>query len=356
MKLVIFGLTISSSWGNGHATLWRALCSALAREGHRCVFFERDRPYYRANRDVHASDAFELVLYDSWPEIADRARRELAGAEAGIVTSYCIDAMEATALIFRSPGAKVFYDLDAPITLDRLERGETVEYLWPEGLGEFDLVLSYTGGTTLDALRGLGGRNVYPLYGSVDPLAHRPVPAASDYRCRLSYLGTYAADRQEALARLFLAPARSMPEARFLLGGAMYPQDFPWSGNIWYQEHVPPPAHPAFFSSSDVTLNVTRGAMARRGYCPSGRLFEAAACGVPILSDDWPGLSEFLAPGEEILIAADTGEAIAHLRKPAEELAAVGAAARARVLREHTAAHRAAELVGLVEEARRCGA
>lgn len=351
MKLVIFGLTVSSSWGNGHATLWRALLSALAKEGHRCVFFERDRPFYRGHRDLHGSDAFDLVLYESWPEIEERAQHELENADAGIVTSYCADALDATALLFRSHAAKVFYDLDAPMTLDRLERGEMVEYLWPEGLGGFDLVLSYTGGPTLDALRALGARNVHPLYGSVDPEAHRPVAQESDYRCRLSYLGTYAADRQEALQRLFLEPARRMPNARFLLGGAQYPLDFPWSDNVWYQEHVPPPAHPAFFSSSDVTLNVTRGAMAKRGYCPSGRLFEAAACGVPILSDDWPGLAEFFRPEEEILIANDTEDAIAHLLKSAEELTDVAAAARKRVLRDHTATVRAAELVAFVEDA-----
>jgi spore maturation protein CgeB len=352
MNIVVFGLTISSSWGNGHATLWRGLCSALARSGHRVVFYERDVPYYRAHRDLHESTAFHLVLYDRWEDVEAQARHELARADAAIVTSYCPDAREATETMLAS-GAKlkIFYDLDTPITLERLERGETVDYLWPEGLDPFDIVLSYTGGTALDELEKLGARRVFPLYGSVDPSTHRPVVSAERYRCRLSYLGTYAEDRQDALERLFLETARRLPSARFVLGGSQYPEDFPWCENVWYLQHVPPADHSAFFCSSDATLNLTRGAMAKRGYCPSGRLFEAAACGVPIVSDAWPGLEEFFTPGEEILVAHDTDDAVRLLSKPNEELHAAGEAARARVLRDHTAEHRAAELIDIMRRA-----
>jgi spore maturation protein CgeB len=350
LNLVVFGLTISSSWGNGHATLWRGLCSALAKVGHHVVFFERDVPYYAAHRDLHEGAGFELVLYRTWEEAEPHALEALANADAAIVTSYCPDAQQAITAMLRSRAPlKIFYDLDTPVTLDRLERGETVDYLWPDGLQVFDLVLSYTGGPALDALRALGATTVAPLYGSVDPAAHFPVRSADHYRCRLSYLGTYAADRQEALERLFLDSARRMPDARFILGGSQYPEDFPWCDNVWYLAHVPPHDHPAFYSSSDATLNVTRGAMARRGYCPSGRLFEAAACGVPIVSDDWPGLSDFFAPGDEILVARDTDEALAHLSRPADELSGIGAAARTRVLRDHTADARAAELLDVME-------
>jgi spore maturation protein CgeB len=346
MNIVVFGLTITSSWGNGHATLWRGLCSALAAEGHRVTFFERDVPYYRQHRDLHASAAFELVLYASWEEVGQQAARALASADAAIVTSYCPDAASATRAMLESRAPlTIFYDLDTPVTFDRLARGETVDYLWAEGLQVFDLVLSYTGGESLEDLRRLGARNVLPLYGSVDPSAHYPVAPSAQYRCRFSYLGTYAPDRQEALDRLFLASARSMPAARFVLGGSQYPEDFPWCENVWYLAHVPPPDHPAFYCSSGATLNVTRGTMARGGYCPSGRLFEAAACGVPVVSDEWPGLGEFFTPGEEILVARSTDEAVAHLSRPEEELRAVGEAARARVLRGHTAGHRAAELI-----------
>jgi spore maturation protein CgeB len=349
MRIVVFGLTITSSWGNGHATLWRGLCSALAKTGHQVVFFERDVPYYRQHRDLHVGTTFELVLYDSWEEIAPFAVAELASADAAIVTSYCPDATAATAAMLQSRSAlTIFYDLDTPVTLERLAGGERVDYLWSGGLQVFHLVLSYTGGAALDALRSLGATNIHPLYGSVDPDAHFPVAAADHYRCRFSYLGTYAADRQDALNRLFLESARRLPDARFILGGSQYPEDFPWSGNIWYLAHVPPPDHPAFFCSSDATLNVTRQAMARHGYCPSPRLFEAAACGVPVVSDPWDGLSEFFEPGEEILVAHNTEEAVAHLSRDAGELRAIGAAARARVLRDHTADARAAELIDVM--------
>lgn len=350
MKLVVFGLTLSSSWGNGHATLWRGLLRALVRQGHRIVFFERDVPYYAGHRDLRELPGTDLVLYADWAEALPRARRELADADVGMVTSYCPDGVAATDLVLSSPaGRTVFYDLDTPVTLARLRAGETVEYLHPAGLGGFDRVLSYTGGAALDELRDrLGARHVAPLYGSVDPDVHRPAEPRPDFQGDFSYLGTYAADRQAALDRLFLDPARRLPDRRFVLAGALYPVDFPWSGNVWFVRHLPPGDHPAFFASSPLTLNVTRAAMARMGWCPSGRLFEAAACGTVVLSDTWPGLADFFEPGREILVAETTEEAVAALALPREEIARVARAARERTLAEHTSERRAGQLVELL--------
>lgn len=347
MKLAIFGLTISSSWGNGHATLWRGLCRALARKGHRVVFFERDVPYYAAQRDLRELPGLDLRLYASWEEILPEARREVADADVAMVTSYCPDGKAASELAVSVSGPlSVFYDLDTPVTLSRLGRGEEVPYLPAEGLGGFDLVLSYTGGEALTALRErLGARRVAPLYGSVDPEAHCPSAALPSFQGDCSYLGTYAADRQEALERLFLEPARRLPEKRFVIGGAQYPVDFPWGSNVWFVRHLPPADHPAFFASSPLTLNVTRAAMAEMGYCPSGRLFEAAACGAAVLSDAWEGLDRFFEPGREIFTAGTTEEAIAALSLPAEEIRKVARAARERTLAEHTAERRAEEMV-----------
>ncbi|WP_426955080.1 CgeB family protein [Muricoccus radiodurans] len=352
MRLVIFGLSVSSSWGNGHAALWRALISALVADGHRVLFFERDVPYYAENRDLHAlPEGGELILYRDWSEVAPRARRALAEADAGMVTSYCPDALPATALLMDGPALRVFYDLDTPVTLARLAAGEPVPYVGPEGLGGFDLVLSYTGGDALDALRRqLGARRVAPLYGSADPSIHSPAPTPHD-RAALSYLGTYAADRQAALERLFLEPARQRPESRFLIGGAQYPADFPWVPNIWFLRHLPPAEHPGFYASARLTLNITREAMARSGWCPSGRLFEAAACGVPILSDRWEGLDAFFEPGREILLADTTEEALAAIDLPDEELALLARRARERCLADHTAERRAREMVAAIEAA-----
>jgi spore maturation protein CgeB len=353
MRLAIFGLTVSSSWGNGHATLWRALLHALARAGHHADFFERDVPYYAAHRDLTTLDAGALVLYDDWDAVRARAAATIADADAVIVTSYCPDAVAATALLLESSGpVRAFYDLDTPVTLARLDAGEAVPYLPADGLGAFDLVLSYTGGGALDALRTrLGARHVLPLYGSVDPDAHRPAAPADAWRCDLSYIGTYAHDRQAAVERLFLTPARRLPQRRFVLAGWQYPPDVPWAAKGWDLAHLPPADHPAFYASSRLTLNVTRGAMAAMGWCPSGRLFEAAACGVPILTDHWAGLDTFYTPGDEILVADSTADVLSALSLDDDVLAELARRARERTLDEHTAERRAAELVHALEGA-----
>jgi spore maturation protein CgeB len=352
MKIVIFGLTISSSWGNGHATLWRGLCRALAKRGHRVVFFEKDVPYYAASRDFFEIPGGDLILYEDWDSVRVRAEMELKDADVTMVTSYCPDGISAGDLLLSAPHAtRVFYDLDTPVTFTRLDAGEPISYISPRGLDEFDLVLSYTGGEALERLRTeLGARRVAPLYGHVDPDVHRPVPSIHHYVSDLSYLGTYAADRQDTLQRLFIDPAACRPDRRFLIGGAQYPEDFPWQPNIHFMRHLPPPEHPAFFSSSRLTLNITRQAMAKMGWCPSGRLFEAAACGTPILSDFWEGLDSFFEPGREILIARDTEDAVTALDLTDAELKRIGKASRERALEEHTSERRAKELEILLED------
>jgi spore maturation protein CgeB len=348
MKIVVFGLTISSSWGNGHATLWRGLCRAVGALGHHVVFYERAVPYYAATRDLMEPDGCTLVLYDDWHAIESRARNDLREADAGIVTSYCPDALAATDLLRQGVTPSVFYDLDTPVTLSEMRRGK-VPYIGERGLADFDLVLSYTGGTALEELRRqLGARLVAPLYGHVDPDLHRPAAPIECYRADLSYLGTYAADRQPALEALFLEPARRTPGCRFLIGGAQYPDDFPWLRNLYFVRHMPPPEHPAFFSSSRLTLNVTRPAMAEMGWCPSGRLFEAAACGTPVITDVWAGLDSFFTAGSDIMIARTTGDVADALQCDDAELRRVGQAARERVLEEHTSAHRAQDLLSLL--------
>ena len=352
MRLVVFGLSISSSWGNGHASLWRGLVAALLARGHRVTFFERDVPYYAQNRDLSVlPDGGELVLFRDFAAVRGLARRALAESDVGMVTSYCPDALAATRLLQDTAGiVRCFYDLDTPVTLSRL--GDGVDYLGPEGLAPFDLVLSYTGGPALAALRDrLGARLVAPLYGWVDPRCYRPAAPRRDVSGLLTYLGTYAADRQEALERLFVTPARALPQERFIIGGAQYPQDFPWATNIWFLRHVPPPDHPGFYASGRLTLNVTRRAMAEMGWCPSGRLFEAAACGVPILSDTWPGLETFFTPGEEILIATTPQQALAALATPPDQLRAIALRARERTLAQHTAAIRAGQLLAALDAA-----
>ncbi len=353
MKFVIFGLTISSSWGNGHATLWRGLCRCLSEKGHRVVFFEHDVPYYAGARDLYEMPGNdELVLYENWYDIAPRAVREASDADVAIVTSYCPDAIAATDLILGSRALRVFYDLDTPVTLSRHARGEVNFYIGPRGLADFDLVLSYTGGGALDALReDLGARSVAPLYGHVDPEHHRPAEPREAYRADLSYLGTYAEDRQASLEELFIEPAKQRPNLRFLIGGALYPDAFPWRRNIYFVRHLPPGEHPAFFASSRATLNVTRADMARMGWCPSGRLFEAAACEAPVITDSWDGLESFFKPDSEVLVVRNADDVLAALDKSDAELKAIARAGRERVLVEHTSRHRTDELLALVSKA-----
>jgi spore maturation protein CgeB len=358
MKLVVFGLSVSSSWGNGHATLWRGLIKALGAQGHRVLFYERDLPFYAEHRDLQQLEGGELHLYPSWETVRPSALADIRDADVAMVTSYCPDGIAATELLCSSArGLRAFYDLDTPVTLDRIRNGHPVPYLGPDGLTGYDLVLSYTGGAALTALQDhLGARRVVPLYGSVDPEVHYPVPPMERFRADLSYLGTYAEDRQQALLQLFITPARQLPDRRFLIGGAQYPQQFPWSDNIFFVRHLPPSEHSAFYSSSRLTLNVTRAPMALLGYCPSGRLFEAAACGVPVLSDAWEGLDQFFEVGTEILIANDTADVITALGISDAELARIARAARERVLADHTAARRATELVAALESALSVGA
>ena len=353
MKFVVFGLTITSSWGNGHATLLRALFRALLRRGHSIVFFERDVPYYAANRDLTSFDDLTLHLYSDWSSALAIARGELRDADVAMVTSYCFDGVAASDCVLDSlAGLRVFYDLDTPVTLARFRAGETLSYIGPRGLKDFDLALSYTGGVALDELTTqLHASSVAPLYGSVDPDVHCRVPSCSRYSADLSYIGTYAEDRQEMLRRLFIEPAAKLPEKRFVIAGASYPSQFPWTANIYFVRHLPPQEHAAFFSSSRLTLNVTRESMAKMGFCPSGRLFEAAASGTPILSDTWECLDQFFAPGCEILTAVNSAEATDAISLSDRELGRIASAARERVMCCHTADHRALELEKILDSA-----
>ncbi|GAA3762427.1 glycosyltransferase [Terriglobus aquaticus] len=353
-NIAIFGLTVSSSWGNGHATLWRGLLRALSDRGHHVTFFEKDVQYYRDARDLtELPGGGELQFYPDLDGVRAAAQQALDSADVAIVTSYCPEGSQVAQMLLESKaGLKVFYDLDTPVTLRSLDSGERPEYLPPDGLAGFDLVLSYTGGRALTELQQrLGARNVAPLYGWVDPLQHHPVPPQEHYLCDLSYLGTYAPDRQPALDRLFLETARRLPERAFLIGGAQYPADFPWTSNLFFHRHVPPAAHPAFFSSSQWTLNITREAMAEYGFCPSGRLFEAASCGTPLLSDQWEGLDTFLTPGEQILLVDSPDDVVHALQRSPEERNRIARQARDRVLVEHTADARAKTLESLLEQA-----
>jgi spore maturation protein CgeB len=343
MRLVVLGLSLSSAWGNGHATTWRALLRAFAARGHQVLFLERDVPWYAAHRDLPEPDFCRFALYGDLDELAGW-RREIASADAVIVGSFVPDGVAAGRLVQRiAGGVKAFYDIDTPVTLARLEAGEH-EYLSPALIPGYDLYLSFTGGPTLDLLeQRYGAPMARVLHCSVDADVYAPRPAT--IRWDLSYLGTWSADRQPVLERLLIEPARRAPHLRCVVAGAQYPEGIAWPANVERIEHVPPASHPDFYAASRFTLNVTRADMVRAGWSPSVRLFEAAACGTPVISDSWPGLDALFAPGREILLAATAEDVLAALDDPGDlRRARIAGAARARVLAAHTAAHRAAEL------------
>ncbi len=352
MRIAILGLTITSSWGNGHATTFRGLVRGLARRGHSVLFLERDKPWYADHRDLPAPPYGDTQLYGGLHELEGRWSGAIRDADLVLVGSYVPDGQAVGALVQRrARGVTAFYDIDTPVTLAALA-ADACDYLTPELLRGFDLYLSFTGGPTLRRLeQTLGARAARALYCSADPDVYRPDPdvaAAWD----LGYLGTYSPDRQPGVQRLLCEPAAAWPEGRFVVAGPQYPADAAWPANVERTEHLPPDRHRAFYAAQRFTLNVTRADMVRAGYSPSVRLFEAACCGVPIISDPWPGLDAFFRPGTEILTADTPHDVLDILRTmPDARRHAIAAAARARVLAAHTGDHRAAELEAFAHEA-----
>ena len=344
LSITVLGLSITSSWGNGHATTWRALLAALAGRGHSITFLERDVPWYRAHRDLPRARWCRIALYHDLAELRRRFTATVADADVVVIGSYVPDGVAVARWVQAIAGGVVaFYDIDTPVTLAKLVRGDQ-EYLARELVAGFDLYFSFAGGRVLTRLeQQFGARRARALYCAVDPAAYRPLEMPE--RFALGYLGTYSADRQPTVDRLLTGPARALPQERFVVAGPQYPADLAWPANLERHDHVPPARHAAFYNQLRFALNVTRADMIAAGWSPSVRLFEAAACGVPIISDQWPGIDELLTPGREVLIAHGTAGVVAYLRElKEEERARIAAAARARVLAGHTAAHRAAEL------------
>jgi spore maturation protein CgeB len=354
LKISVFGLTISSSWGNGHATPYRAIVRALHRRGHQVTFFEKDVEYYYWRRDFSSCAYCDVVLYPSWKDVRSRALAEAAVSDVVMVGSYCPEGALISHDILSVPGpVHVFYDLDTPITIANLKSGD-LDYLRREQVSAFDLYLSFTGGRVLKELESeWHARLARPLYGCVDPDTHVRVACREKFLCDLSYMGTYAADRQHKVDALLVAAARLMPGASFVLAGSMYPKTGTWPENVRRFDHIAPADHPALYSSSRATLNLTREGMAHAGYCPSGRFFEAAACGTPILSDWFEGLESFFRPGEEILIVRTAEDVISALNSSDSELSRIAGRARERVFSEHTGDARAEQLLCYLDETMR---
>jgi len=359
MKITICGLAITSSWGNGHATAYRALARALHARGHEIVFFERDLEWYASNRDMPEPPFCRVHIYDRWRQVLPLLRRELADSDVAVVGSYVPDAGDAIAEILDSAvPVKAFYDIDTPITVSKLRSGDA-EYLCRSQVPGFDLYFSFTGGPMLRELETrFGAKHAVPLYCSFDPDRYRMSEPEPRFRCVLSYMGTYAPDRQLKLEEMLCRPALQLPECSFIVAGPQYPATIRWPGNVKRLIHVEPKFHAPFYSSSRFTLNLTRKNMVEAGYSPSVRLFEAAGCGAAMISDPWAGIETFFAPGEEILLAESSTEVLSCLANLSDEDARmIGKRAQQRVFAEHSAEKRAIqfeEFVGAKALASQC--
>lgn len=344
LRIVILGLSITSSWGNGHATTYRALVRELVARGHDVLFLERDQPWYAAHRDMPVPPFGRTALYDDPTELSDRFAPDVRDADFVIVGSFVPEGMAVGDWVLRTArGVTAFYDIDTPVTLARLARGEH-DYLAPRQIASYDLYLSFTGGPTLRRLeREFHSPRARVLYCSVDPALYFPEPRRK--RWDLGYMGTYSDDRQPGVERLLLQAARRHARGRFVVAGAQYPDNIDWQPNVDHKPHLPPAQHRAFYNSQRWTLNITRADMVAAGWSPSVRLFEAAACGTPIVSDRWPGIETLFVPGREIVLADRTEDVLHALRETGQdERLRLAERARQRILAEHTAAHRAEQL------------
>jgi spore maturation protein CgeB len=351
MNIVIIGLSITSSWGNGHATTYRGLVRELTRQGHDVLFLERDMEWYASNRDLPKPPFGRTELYDSVDELKQRFVAQVRDADAVVVGSYVHEGIAIGEWVTKTArGAKAFYDIDTPVTLSMLARG-SIDYLSRALIPQYDVYLSFTGGPTLRRIeREFGSPLARALYCSFDPELYFPAPRARSWD--LGYMGTYSDDRQPALTALMLEGARQWTAGKFVVAGPMYPETIRWPMNVERIVHLSPCEHRAFYNAQKFTLNITRADMRAAGYSPSVRVFEAAACGTPIISDEWQGIGELFEIGSEILISRSAADTLGFLRElPEEKRRTIGEKARARVLREHTAAHRAEELQRHLHEA-----
>lgn len=350
MKFVFIGLSITSSWGNGHATTYRGLLKELRALGHEITFLEKDVYYYAAYRDMPNPEFCKLGLYASLQQLKEDYEREVAEANVVIVGSYVQQGVETGNWVIKiAGGITAFYDIDTPVTLAKLQRKD-YEYLSPELISKYQLFLSLTGGPTLKLLEeGYHSPLAKPFYCSVDPDLY--FPENTDPKWQMGYMGTYSLDRQSTVNELLNRVAVDLPAERFVVAGPQYPEELRWAKNVERIEHLAPAHHREFYNSQKFTLNVTREDMIKAGYSPSVRLFEAAACGVPIISDYWNGIDSVFEIGKEILIATSTSEVLDLFQKlSTHERLEIGENARQKVLKSHTAKARAKELETYITE------
>jgi spore maturation protein CgeB len=359
LRIAFFGSSLVSAYWNGACTYYRGLIRALHERGHEVTFYEPHAWGRQENRDIEDPDWARVVVYE--PEDAAAVRAVVARArdcDVIVKTSgvgVFDDVLEEAVAELDGPTLRIFWDVDAPATLSAMASGE--QETLRSVLGAYDLVLTYGGGDpVVERYRALGARACVPIYNALDPSSHHPAPRCEDLACDLLFVGNRLPDREERVERFFFDALDRAPERSFLLAGSGW-EDRAHAPNLRYIGHVAPGEHNALNCSARAVLNVSRESMAANGFSPATRVFEAAGAGACLITDAWEGIELFLAPGSEVLLAHDGGEVAALVQELDRERArAIGEAARARVLREHTYADRAAQVEALLVEASQVGA
>jgi spore maturation protein CgeB len=346
VRIAFFASSLVSAYWNGAATYYRGLVKELHRRGHRTTFFEPDAYDRQLYRDIPDPEWAEVVVYEPTEDGALAALERARGADVVVKATgvgVLDELLEEAVLDVRGDGLAIFWDVDAPATLARLEadEGDRLRALVPR----YDLVLTYGGGEpVVRRYRALDARDCVPVYNALDPETHHAAPPDPRYAADLAFLGNRLPDREERVEQFFLRAAELAPDRSFLLGGAGW-DDRQIPPNVRLLGHVPTGEHNAFNCTPVAVLNVLRESMATNGWSPATRVFEAAGAGACVISDAWEGMDEFLEPEREVLVAGsgdDVAETLERLTK--DQAAAIGEAARRRVLSEHTYAHRAEQV------------
>jgi spore maturation protein CgeB len=347
MNITFFGSSLVSAYWNGAATYYRGIVRALHARGHCVTFYEPDAYDRQQHRDIPDPDWARVVVYDPTDAAALRAVEAARGADVIVKTSgvgVCDAVLEAAVPARKAAHAlAIYWDVDAPATLDRMEAdpADPLRALIPQ----YDLVLTYGGGDpVVRAYTAAGARACVPIYNALDPSTHHVVAPDPRFAADLGFLGNRLPDRERRVESFFLAAAERLPLKRFLLGGNGW-RDKPMPSNVRDVGHVYTRDHNAFNCTPLAVLNISRDSMARYGFSPATRVFEAAGAGACLITDAWEGIEHFLAPGDEVLVAAD-GDDVASIVAGLDRAraAAIGSAACRRVLAEHTYARRVLEV------------
>jgi spore maturation protein CgeB len=348
MKVAFYGSSLLSSYWNGAATYYRGILRAMSQRGYDITFYEPDILERQSHRDIDPPDWCRVVVYRGTPEAVQGVGMGAMEADIVVKTSgvgFMDEALLATVFAgARSDALRVWWDVDAPATLAEIIR-QPLHPIRTALQGNIDLVLTYGGGSrVVSAYQDLGHAPCVPVYNALDPSTHHPVTPQERFAADLALLANRLPDREERVEEFFLRPAAVLSEARFILGGAGW-ENKPLPSNVAYIGHLSTCDHNAFNATPKAVLNVNRSSMAAIGFSPPTRVFEAAGAGACLITDEWPGIAEFLGPGEEVLVARDGTDVIEILRDLTPTAAAtIGGKAKGRILREHTYAHRASGL------------